>query len=879
MTVQSEVNKSPTYIGNDSTRVFAYPFKIISADHISVVMLDTLGQEVVAGPYTVDGVGNENGGSVTLSGALPTNFKLTIIRDVPFTQETSLPNGGPYFAQTVEKTFDLDVMRAQQLREENDRSLKVSPGQVVPSIDQIASAQSWAELALAAKIAAEQAAQNAVTQGFVPIFPSISNASGLTLPQWMGSIRVNGLTAAGDGGGGLYVRATAQPTGEYAGLAFRSADRFLPDGATSSANGGWWAWKEKFSCREIMPKLASMLANGRNVLIGCYGDSQTDGNGTSARTPNPQDAIGSTDHNIEAPNAWPNRLRFTLSYFYPDASFKIMNHGFSGKSMFNGWAFNNIQAAVISNAITFAGRLHDAVIIQFGSNDIESLAADPAGTVAAFSSETRKVCRLLMSLGIVPILQTCDPNATSDPAARDSWKTTEVLDTLKRQIADELGIALIDTGADLRRWINNNKEGHSYILDQYDTLHGGDAWHAFKGSSVARFFMRDYLTRPGAIGPQYVSPSDSGMKNSLPSTTRIAIAQARAGEVYSSGSPGAVVPSGFAAQLWVWNEDPDAEIFYRGVGDEGVTSANLATYDLPDHSIYEFPNMLSRGPRGQSGIGFSTGTHGARVDVPYRIGKLAYGMNLIRHAVKNRPIYFVGSYEIRSTQDWAIEQTGDPTDRAYSIQVNALRDCGALCAEIDKTFVGVTTVFAPEAPDLSNAIGLMRGDLARLYLRAVMPVNTGVILGWTKSFITRPGGNRENKSFLLLYRSATNTIGLFLGTVNEGVVSFTSLISGTIAQTADADGAFKFIVTLGYNVTNNNFESRVFEGWDYGPTAIIASSIAPGNLAPPSGFVMGGLFANNPSATSGFYNARILDYFGKQLTSQPGKAEPVTVAP
>ena len=50
-------------------------------------------------------------------------------------------------------------------------------------------------------------------------------------------IRTSGYSVAGDGGDGLYKRVTAQPTHQ---ARFRTADRFLPNGSTDAANGGWW---------------------------------------------------------------------------------------------------------------------------------------------------------------------------------------------------------------------------------------------------------------------------------------------------------------------------------------------------------------------------------------------------------------------------------------------------------------------------------------------------------------------------------------------------------------------------------------------------------------------------------------------------------------
>lgn len=140
MTVPSEINKSGPYHGNGVTTVFAYGFKIVDAAHLRVVMTDPDGQSsdlVLNSDYTVTGIGNDSGGNVVKSTPLLAGYDLTIVRDVPFVQDTDLENQGAYYAETVEDALDLAAMRDQQLREAVDRAVKV-PENVDPSnLDQL----------------------------------------------------------------------------------------------------------------------------------------------------------------------------------------------------------------------------------------------------------------------------------------------------------------------------------------------------------------------------------------------------------------------------------------------------------------------------------------------------------------------------------------------------------------------------------------------------------------------------------------------------------------------------------------------------------------------------------------------------------------------
>jgi len=128
MTVPSEVNRSGPYLGNGVTTVFDYGFRILNQAHLRVVQALSDGTEtdlVLSSDYTVYGVGEDGGGSITLTSPLASGRSLTIIRKMPFTQNIDLENQGAYFAETVEEGLDFAVMRDQQIKEELDRAIKV----------------------------------------------------------------------------------------------------------------------------------------------------------------------------------------------------------------------------------------------------------------------------------------------------------------------------------------------------------------------------------------------------------------------------------------------------------------------------------------------------------------------------------------------------------------------------------------------------------------------------------------------------------------------------------------------------------------------------------------------------------------------------------
>jgi len=126
MTISSEVNKSGPYIGNGVTVEFDYGFRIFEETHIVVILAEG-GIETtltLAADYTVTGVG-EDAGTVVLAVAPADGQTVTLIPTVPFTQTLDLENQGAYFAESVERAFDLAAMRDRYLREQVDRAVKL----------------------------------------------------------------------------------------------------------------------------------------------------------------------------------------------------------------------------------------------------------------------------------------------------------------------------------------------------------------------------------------------------------------------------------------------------------------------------------------------------------------------------------------------------------------------------------------------------------------------------------------------------------------------------------------------------------------------------------------------------------------------------------
>jgi hypothetical protein len=140
MTISSEINRSGPYNGDGVATAFEYKFKILEPRHLQVIRTDASGTDsilVLDADYTVTGTGNDGGGSAVIVPAPAAGTKITLLLDVPFTQETDLENQGAYYAETVEQALDLVVMRLQQLKERAARAVTIPPSFDSATIDKL----------------------------------------------------------------------------------------------------------------------------------------------------------------------------------------------------------------------------------------------------------------------------------------------------------------------------------------------------------------------------------------------------------------------------------------------------------------------------------------------------------------------------------------------------------------------------------------------------------------------------------------------------------------------------------------------------------------------------------------------------------------------
>ncbi|MDR3126291.1 MAG: tail fiber protein [Rickettsiales bacterium] len=107
--------------------VMDFTFPIFDEDYIRVSRTDKDGNETILSlgdDYTVQGVGNESGGTITLvNPALPGEI-YTMLLNVPAERETDFQQAGDFFARDLNRELDIITQRDQQLNRDSKNVIR-----------------------------------------------------------------------------------------------------------------------------------------------------------------------------------------------------------------------------------------------------------------------------------------------------------------------------------------------------------------------------------------------------------------------------------------------------------------------------------------------------------------------------------------------------------------------------------------------------------------------------------------------------------------------------------------------------------------------------------------------------------------------------------
>lgn len=205
-----------------------------------------------------------------------------------------------------------------------------------------------------------------------------------------------------------------------------------------------------------LERLKVDLQTKRTVIV-TLGDSTTDGYRTS----------GYSGNVLESLTPKPNTYTEILNGIINDQkgygfNHKFYNRGFSGKTI--AWLKDNLDAvlAPITEKIDYA-------IISMGIND----SVYEKNNIQPFEENHIDIVKRLKSKGIKPILMSTQ--AQFENYKRFGSKINSIADTLKRDLAKELGIPFIDYNAGTRNILNDSEYSVKALIP--DMCHFGDLGH------------------------------------------------------------------------------------------------------------------------------------------------------------------------------------------------------------------------------------------------------------------------------------------------------------------------------------------------------------------------------------------------------------------
>ncbi len=525
------------------------------------------------------------------------------------------------------------------------------------------------------------------------------------------------------------------PTG--AGLVGYSVAEDYPAGSIASAVQ-----------RRNLEYYAAQMAAGEAVKIACFGDSTTDGNNTTGWTANPvrEDGspVGTTDHAMTAPNAWPAVLQRILREMYSNTDISIWNAGYSGRRLDDGWALQYYDSAVTNNP---EYGVPDVCFIAFGINDITGAGSQLDDTIR----QTRLLVQKILDAGTLPVLLTSDPIAPR--SGRLGTELSREIDQAKRSIGSQYGVPVLEVGQALKDWLSVNNDNMRWMQQQTDGIHFGDYGHSLKAQYIAsRIFNDTVLIDSGS--PQRLSISAWDSRSNCPAYVNAqrsfnSYVRQGAHPYYSPNGSVVTQPGEPGLTLWVWNESPATELVYRGIFNEGFTGDISSAPRV--RVVEQFASTAQ--DKIPLSVGFTGGNAYRASDMPFRFGKLRYGLSRIEYKTAGVLGQFFNNFEF-----WQSRQTKN------SDVVAAVGGLGSTRFEFAAG--AARAILLPDMIDGSNSYGLFTGETLEMRMNVTIPRFTGIVLAWNQKY-----GDADDtygsRTIMVAYRDSQDRITLYSAALNS----------------------------------------------------------------------------------------------------------------
>ena len=344
------------YTATSGQTIFPYTFPIFDKDDLVVIQEGTTLAEGTN--YTVSGVGDEDGGNVTLLVGATTGDTITIYRDQALERLVDYQTSGDFLAADVNNDFDRQLLMIQQISRDISRALSFAQDDEIVST-QIGNLNTRANKLLAFDASGKLTYQASTTLS--PVADSLTDtiAAAKALNLAIGDyVRTGGYTSFNDGGGALY-RVVAGGTGTDDGGSYHD----MSNGNQLQLINNGTVWLEQFGgttassdigapANAALTYLASQ--SGGQLLIGAGDFTQS----TTITIPNNTSIIG---RGIGFASNWKTRIdyegsgtAFTYTGFYVELEGFLLRYNGGSKSTSIGINYDAVTRTDVKN-VTIQG--------------------------------------------------------------------------------------------------------------------------------------------------------------------------------------------------------------------------------------------------------------------------------------------------------------------------------------------------------------------------------------------------------------------------------------------------------------------------------------------------------------------------------------------
>ena len=366
-----------------------------------------------------------------------------------------------------------------------------------------------------------------------------------------------------------------------------------------------------FSKRNNLHLIMAKMAAGEEVKIACYGDSTTDGVGTTDHVKN----IAGTDHNINAPNAWPAQLQILLREMYQNDAIHVFNAGFSGQRIENGWATVNYETNITKNPHY---GVCDMVLLNFGLND-----AARTNRLYRYITQTEILIKKIIIGGSTPVLLSCNLTYLSknDGSERDKHEVTQQYNQAKLYLAQKYNIPFFDLSNAMLCWLQKNNQ-YKWGELQPDGLHFGDLGPKYQAMWLASRLYSNTVIINDATQYQSINLMDSKANSPFGYASRYTGTNSKYLSIVLSDEQNYINKP--VMSIYVWCETNNVSCVYRQISYENNTGSYITNADIMTGAVETY-KVLPRFDmtNGKTSYGGS--------DVPRYICDIKFGLNKLSY--------------------------------------------------------------------------------------------------------------------------------------------------------------------------------------------------------------------------------------------------------